>query len=133
MITATLDDLADMDDDDDDDKDEDVDNGDDDAAASLLQSSSQSTPPDCIFEIQSARNAAVAEAERQRLEKVRKRGESMMSRGLREHSPSTTSSLVGGGRMLSSSNKRTKRDASSPAVAAVAVAGHMNNRYADDN
>ena len=101
MITATLDDLADMDDDDDDDKDEDVDNGDDDAAASLLQSSSQSTPP-------SARNAqrrrtAVAEAKRQRLEKVRKRGESMMSRGLREHSPSTTSSFVGGGRMLSSS------------------------------
>lgn len=135
MITATLDDLADMDDDDD--KDEDVDNGDD-AAASLLQSSSQSTPPDRKFEIQSARNAqrrrtAVAEAERQRLEKVRKRGESMMSRGLREHSPSTTSSsLVGGGRMLSSSNKRTKRDASSPAVA-VAAAGHMSNRYADDN
>ena len=135
VITATLDDLADLDDDDD--KDEDVDNGDD-AAALLLQSSSQSTPPDRKFEIQSARNAqrrrtAVAEAERQRLEKVRKRGESMMSRGLREHSPSTTSSsLVGGGRMLMSSNKRTKRDASSPAVA-VAAAGHMSNRYADDN
>ncbi len=29
-----------------------------------------------------------AEAERQRLEKVRKRGESIMSRGLRDHSPS---------------------------------------------
>lgn len=125
MTTATtLDDLADMDDDNNDDK-EDDDDGED-TTTSLLQSSSQSTPPDRKFEIQSARNAqrrrtAVAEAERHRLEKVRKRGESMMSRGLREHSPSA--SLLadrGGGRMVST-NKRTKRDVSSPALVVGAV------------